>query len=273
MQDAYWESISRNLGIISPAEQQKLRDSCVAIAGCGGMGGLAAVQLARIGVGHLKIADGGSFELSNLNRQFAAKISTLGKNKAECTYNEIKQIAPDIEVDVFTEGITAGNADYFVEGADIVCDEIDFFQVDARIFLHRAARRASVNVLNCNVIGFGTRIFLFTPQSMTMEELLAVDEHIEITDDVVCRLVQRLAPHLPPDISEKVFQEWIVEARRAPIFGGTPALSSGILVLRTCLQLLGNDNRAWIRPLPAMPGYAYFDAGTFESFIHTGTWW
>lgn len=273
MRDTYWESVSRNLGIISPTEQQKLRDSCVAIAGCGGMGGLAAVQLARIGIGRLKIADNGNFELSNLNRQFAAKVSTIGKNKAECTYNEIKQIAPDVEVDVFTEGITLGNADYFVEGADIVCDEIEFFQLDARIFLHRAARRVSISVLNCNVIGFGTRVFLFTPDSMSMEEFLAADEHTEVTEDVVCRLVQRLAPRLPQDISDKILQEWVVEARQAPIFGGTPALSSGILVLRTCLQLLGNESRPWIKPLPNMPGYAYFDAGTFESFIHTGAWW
>lgn len=273
MKDTYWESVDRNLGIISRQDQQKLRDSCVAIAGCGGMGGLVAAQLARIGVGRLKIADNDTFELSNLNRQFAAKVSTIGKNKAECTYVELKQIAPHLEVDVYTEGVTASNAENFVQGADIVCDEIEFFQIGARISLHRAARREKISVFNCNVIGFGTRIFLFTPTSMTMEEFLEVDESTKLTDEVVRRLIQRLAPQLPADITQEVLEQWVIKDRKAPIFGGTPVLSSGILLVRLCLELLGVNNRPWIKALPIMPGYAYFDAGTFESFIHSGRWW
>ena len=49
--------------------QSRLRQSCVAIMGLGGLGSAVAVSLARIGVGKLLLADYDVVELSNLNRQ------------------------------------------------------------------------------------------------------------------------------------------------------------------------------------------------------------
>ena len=269
----YLKRIDRNLGVISPKEQEILHNSCVAIAGCGGMGGLVAIQLSRIGVGRIKIADGDIFEASNLNRQYAAKQSTLGVNKAEATFAEIISIAPDTKVDVFSQGVNSTNVKEFISGADVICDEIEFFQIAPRIQLHREARIQKVNVLNCNVVGFGTRIFLFSPDSMTMEDFLEADENTELTENVIIRLIQRLAPQLPLDISEAILKDWVLKQNKAPIFGGTPPISSGILVVRICLEILGVTSRPWIANIPKMPGYAYFDAGTFESGIKVGKWW
>src|SRR2546429_2325219 len=49
--------------------QQKLAGSRVVIVGCGALGGTAAEQLARAGVGNLTIIDRDIVELSNLQRQ------------------------------------------------------------------------------------------------------------------------------------------------------------------------------------------------------------
>lgn len=84
----YWDRVNRNgcfLGV--DAEQQKacqlkLRDSVIGIAGCGGIGGLLAMTMARLGVCHIKLADPDSFETSNINRQVGAGYQTIGKNKA-----------------------------------------------------------------------------------------------------------------------------------------------------------------------------------------------
>ena len=49
--------------------QQHLYTASVGIAGLGGLGSNIAVQLTRLGIGHLTLADCDRVEISNLNRQ------------------------------------------------------------------------------------------------------------------------------------------------------------------------------------------------------------
>ena len=68
----YDEAFSRNLGWLTPQEQQRLRGARVAVAGMGGVGGVHVQGLARLGVGALNLTDFDSFELANFNRQAGA---------------------------------------------------------------------------------------------------------------------------------------------------------------------------------------------------------
>ncbi len=278
MPEAYWNWVDRNLGIITKEEQEKLSHSTVAVAGCGGMGGLLAVQLARIGIGRIKIADNQKFEISNCNRQYSCRMDTIGKSKALCTFHDIKRIAGDmVEVDVFPSGVNRDNAEEFVRGSDLILDEIEFYEVAARIFLHQAARHAKRIVLNCNVVGFGTRIFRFAPDTMTVEQFLSADENSVLNPELIERLISRLAPRLPADIKREILLSWVLNPdpsqRKVPIFGATPLISAGIVAVRSVFEILGYKDRPWIRPLPPMPGYAFFDAATFESGTYEGKWW
>ena len=65
--DFYKQMVERNIGVLSHEEQERLSKACVAVAGCGGIGGLSAEQLVRVGVGHVKIADHDSFAVHNLS--------------------------------------------------------------------------------------------------------------------------------------------------------------------------------------------------------------
>jgi len=89
MNDYYSKMVSRNIGIFSTEEQQKIKNAKVAIAGAGGVGGLLAERLIRLGVNFLKISDPETFEISNLNRQLGCNSETIGKFKASV----IKSIA------------------------------------------------------------------------------------------------------------------------------------------------------------------------------------
>jgi molybdopterin/thiamine biosynthesis adenylyltransferase len=270
----YWQRVDRNLGIITPEEQQRLRNCTVAIAGCGGMGGLISMICARIGVGRIRFSDNQLFDESNINRQYAAGISTVGKSKAQCTYQAIKEIVGDnVELECSAMGVNEENAEEFVDGVDFIFDEIELFQIAPRIHLHRAARKLGKKVLNCNVIGFGTRIFLFTPESMTMEDFLGMTPETELNEAAVRQLISRLGPRLPADITDAIIADWLIGQHKAPIFGGTPPISCGIVVDQFVLQFLGTTNRPWIRLVPPMPAYGYFDCGTFEAGISAGQWW
>src|SRR5215510_5748214 len=91
---SYEEAFKRNRGLITEAEQQKLRNSRVAIAGMGGVGGVHLITLARLGIGKFTIADPDVFEVANFNRQYGATISNLGRNKAEAMAEAALEINP-----------------------------------------------------------------------------------------------------------------------------------------------------------------------------------
>ena len=67
----YNVAFSRNIGWLTPDEQTKLRNSRIAIAGLGGVGGSHLLTLARLGIGKFNIADFDRFELHN-SKRFAA---------------------------------------------------------------------------------------------------------------------------------------------------------------------------------------------------------
>lgn len=165
----YHEAFDRNLGWLSESEQERLRNSCVAVAGVGGAGGFQAQVLARLGVGRFKIADLDVYELTNLNRQVGASMQTLGQPKVEVMKEMILSINPEASVEAFPDGIHEGNVDRFLDGADVVMDGVDFFVLDAKILLFRKSREHKIPVVTSCPLGFGASILVFSPEGMSFE--------------------------------------------------------------------------------------------------------
>ena len=138
--EAYRTAFGRNLGLVSGAEQERLRCSRVAVAGLGGVGGIHMQTLARMGIGAFNLADLDTFSLVNMNRQVGATHRTVGARKVDVMSAIARDINPDVDLAVFPEGVTRENVEAFVGNADIIVDAIDFFSMDARRLLHRTAR-------------------------------------------------------------------------------------------------------------------------------------
>lgn len=93
------------------------------------------VALARMGIGKFTIADPDVFEIRNSNRQYGAMRSTNGQAKAEVMRNIVHDINPEAEIRAFCEPIGKENAATFLEGADVLVDGIDAFEIDLRRLL------------------------------------------------------------------------------------------------------------------------------------------
>jgi len=93
----YSKFINRNIGLVSIEEQEKIRNTSVAIFGVGGLGGPLVEELARSGCENISICDNGTFKVSNLNRQLCFK-EHIGKFKVDILENLLKKINPNIEV-------------------------------------------------------------------------------------------------------------------------------------------------------------------------------
>ncbi len=162
----YLRAFSRNLGIVSESEQLALRDKHVAIPGCGGVGSIHALTLARMGVGYFTIADFDRYEMENFNRQFGAKSSTIGKDKVDVIRQEILEINPTAKVRVFREAINQGNIDSFLEGVDVVVDSLDFFAFEARDALFPAIQRKGLWLVTAAPLGLSCAMLVFSAESM-----------------------------------------------------------------------------------------------------------
>lgn len=172
----YNAAFSRNLGLVQPSEQEKLRDSKVAIAGLGAVGGTHALTLARIGIGNFHIADFDTFEIHNFNRQNGATISTLGHQKCSTLQSMIGNINPTAIVTSFDQGVIKSNVSKFLEKVDVVVDGLDFFAVDARDMLYREAYLKDIPVVGAGPIGFSMILLVFLPgDNMTWHDYFAMD--------------------------------------------------------------------------------------------------
>lgn len=89
--------------LIGSESIKRLKKSHVMIVGLGGIGSFAGEFIARAGVGKMTIIDGDVFDPTNKNRQLTALDSTIGKNKAVVLAERIKDINPDIELNVIQE--------------------------------------------------------------------------------------------------------------------------------------------------------------------------
>lgn len=89
---------SRNELAIGKEGIDIMKNSTVAVLGIGGVGSFAAEALARSGVGRLVLIDKDDVDITNVNRQLIALLSTVGRPKVEIMEERIRDINPDCEV-------------------------------------------------------------------------------------------------------------------------------------------------------------------------------
>lgn len=222
MSDQYQESFSRNIGVFTETEQELLRTSTIAVAGVGGIGGLLVERLIRMGVGNIKITDLGTFDKSNLNRQLGSSMNTLERYKTEVVYQYVKEINPEANVYYDNNGITSQEAAIqFVDGSDLVIDEMDYAAWKESIYLQRAARKRGIYYIFSGAIGFGSLLANFDPQGITLEEYdnIPPNEDLEklVKSSVPFERILPVVPSYATDaMSMEMMQEIIAGQRLVP---------------------------------------------------------
>lgn len=108
----------------TPGIHRMLKKSSAAIAGLGGLGSNIAINLARMGVGKLKIIDFDVVEPSNLNRQ-QYFIHQIGKKKVDALHETLHQINPYLEYDCENVYITEDKVEKIFSDYQVVLEAFD----------------------------------------------------------------------------------------------------------------------------------------------------
>jgi len=99
--DAQARLFSRNSGLL---ESDIMLKKCAVIIGCGSVGSLIALQLAKAGVGNFVLMDTDILEIHNICRHQCG-ISDLGKYKVNAVRDRIFNINPNANVTVFVKHV------------------------------------------------------------------------------------------------------------------------------------------------------------------------
>ncbi|GKV54383.1 tRNA threonylcarbamoyladenosine dehydratase [Sporosarcina sp. NCCP-2222] len=89
---------SRNELAIGKEGLERIKGKTVAILGVGGVGSFAAEACARSGVGRIILVDKDVVDITNVNRQLVATLSTIGRSKVEVMTERIADINKECEV-------------------------------------------------------------------------------------------------------------------------------------------------------------------------------
>ena len=132
MEDISW--LGRTSLLIGENTVRKLNTKHVMVVGMGGVGSFAAEFICRSGIGKMTIIDGDIVDPTNRNRQLPALSTNHGVSKADIMAERLKQINPEIQLNVVKEFVSPGmverildyNPDYIVDAIDSITPKITF---------------------------------------------------------------------------------------------------------------------------------------------------
>lgn len=104
--------------------QERFGRAVVAVCGLGGLGSNIAIMLARAGIGRLILIDFDRVDLTNLHRQ-QYKAAQIGAYKTDALADNLREIAPFVELETHTVRITKENVCSLLQNAQIVCEAFD----------------------------------------------------------------------------------------------------------------------------------------------------
>src|SRR5213594_472441 len=107
--------------------QRRLKAARVLCIGAGGLGSPAALYLAAAGVGTIGIVDFDDVDLSNLQRQILHGTKDVGRSKLESARDRLRDINPDIDIELHQCRFSSENASEIVSEYDVVVDGSDNF--------------------------------------------------------------------------------------------------------------------------------------------------
>src|SRR5216117_3796363 len=107
--------------------QRRLKAARVLCIGAGGLGSPAALYLTAAGVGTIGIVDFDDVDLSNLQRQILHGTKDVGRGKLESARDRLRDINPEIDIELHQCRFSSENASEIVSKYDVVVDGSDNF--------------------------------------------------------------------------------------------------------------------------------------------------
>ncbi|HWR42713.1 HesA/MoeB/ThiF family protein [Sporomusa sp.] len=163
------ERYMRNLGTIGLEGQLKMLNARIAVIGSGGLGGLVVELLTRMGAGYIRVIDGDTFALHNLNRQVLSSEHNIGQSKVLAAAKRAAEINGDTEIEAVSNMLTQANAKELISSCQVVVDALD--SIGDRLTLAQAARENNIPLVHAAIAGFTGQVMTVFPDDKGIEAI------------------------------------------------------------------------------------------------------
>ena len=111
--------------------QRKIQGAKVVIIGCGALGTVIANNLARSGVGYIRLVDRDYIELSNLQRQILFDEEDIANHlpKAVAAVEKLRKVNSTITLESLVTDVNARNIEKICRDMDLILDATDNFNI------------------------------------------------------------------------------------------------------------------------------------------------
>ncbi len=158
------EHYSRHLKLpgFGMEKQLKLKNARVLLVGAGGLGCPVGLYLAAAGVGTIGVVDFDRVERSNLQRQIAHSVATVGQPKTDSLIAALRAVNPLVTYYSHDVRLDEANVSDLIAQYDLVLDGSDNFAT--RFLLADACYLAGMPLLQGAVYEYSAQLALFEPQ-------------------------------------------------------------------------------------------------------------
>jgi molybdopterin/thiamine biosynthesis adenylyltransferase len=139
--------------------QQRLLQSHALVIGAGGLGCSAGLYLGSAGVGQITLVDPDQVDATNLQRQIAHRIDRIGQPKVHSLAQSIRDINPDVQLNLVQERADEDLLQQWVPQASVVLDCTDNFAT--RQAINRLCVKHGVPLVSGAAIGFDAQISVY----------------------------------------------------------------------------------------------------------------
>ena len=202
---------SRNELFWGEENQKLLSQKHIVVFGLGGVGGYCAEALARAGAGELTLVDFDTVSKTNINRQLVALHSTVGQKKTYLFEQRLKDINPDIKLNVIDDFYSGCKTSTFQPfnlstTPDFAADAIDTMR--SKIELLETCVKSKIPVISS--MGAGNRI---DPSQLYICDISEIEnKNVPFVSNIIYQLKKRgvekgitvVASREKPFVQEKI---------------------------------------------------------------------
>ena len=172
--------------------QEKLLASHVLIIGAGGLGSPAALYLGSSGVARITVVDHDRVDATNLQRQIAHTVASIGEFKATSLVRAISAINPDVTVTPVVEFADEALLDKLAPQADLVLDCTDNFAT--RHAINRSCVKHCTPLVSGAAIRFDGQVSVYDARSSESPCYACIFPQSDAPEETRCATMGVFAP-------------------------------------------------------------------------------